>query len=440
MPNQKKRARRRHGGLAALLPALIVMVALVAAALALLLFVSDPLAPRTGETPSYATGLSFADADGATYAPLVLGPSASPSPTPDAPGETPEPVTAESAPEDEGDAADAGESAPEGDGSAAEDVNRLIPTPYPGDYFLPVFDRALRTPNDRAMIAIVIDDCDDVDAMTRILNIAERYDAELTLFPTGDALMKLASGFRVCVVSMGYELECRTYDPSKKDYALSTSELGLQIWRQSIATSYAVTRDYQQHFYRPTQPESAYDQRTHYFIRKLGFLGVAGYTYSYKDHDLDFLVRSLENGNIYQFDMSDESLALFESFLSEANRRGYKLVTMNELFGLEDNAVANQLTIDQQTLPASDDYVPSYYDLKLHDRTNAVYALQARLIGLGYLTGVGGGNPTADGIYGAATSEAVSAFQARVGIIATGNATAETQEKLFAQDAPFAYQ
>ena len=42
----------------------------------------------------------------------------------------------------------------------------------------------------------------------------------------------------------------------------------------------------------------------------------------------------------------------------------------------------------------------------------------------------------ADGIYGPSTSIAVSAFQAKVGLPATGNADVATQERLFASDAP----
>lgn len=441
MPNRKKRALRREGGPGALLSALIVLFSLVALALILVLVYSKPYEVQRGDKLpySYSGALVFSGAEESDSEPLVLGSAATPTPTQEgsavqaapSPSPSPSPEAAESAAPEE----------TEGEESAGgEEENRLIPTPYPGEYFLPVFDRALRTPDDRAMIAITVDGCDNPDKMTQILRSAERYNAKLTLFPTGEALMKLASGFRSCVSNLHYEIENCTYDAKKRDYTLSTGELALQLWRQSIAASYAMTRDYQQHFYRPYNLASAHDQRTHFYLRKQGLLGIAGYTYSYKDHDLDFLVHSLENGNIYQFDMSDESLALFDSFLGEANKRGYEMVTMNELFDLDSNAISDRLTINQQTLPGMDDYVPSYYDLRLNDRSSAVYTLQARLMGLGYLTAKPGQKLMADGIYGAETSVAVSAFQAKVGIIATGNATIETQEKLFSQDAPMANQ
>lgn len=433
MPSREKRARRRRRG-AGVLPALILLLTLVAAALTVILIQSNPL-EQTRENPlpfDYPESPNFVEQKNVTAAPLVLGGSVAPTETPNpeasaAPETSAEPQTGDGAPED----AQAGEDA---NAEAVSESARLTPTVQPGDYFLPVYDRALRTPNDEAMIAVTVDDCDDAEAMTQILEIARRYDAKLTLFPTGEALMTpgMTEGFRTCVRSLGYELENHSY-AHKAEYRLSDGELAIQLWKQSIAASYAMDRDYQQHFYRPYSNHSVRDQRTHFFIRKLGYLGVAGYTHSYRDFEIDALVQTLENGKIYQFDMSETSMAMFETFVAEANRKGYKLVTMNELFALEENALGERLTIDQQTLPTMDDYVPSYYDLRLNDRTNAVYALQARLMELGYLTGE---DVKADGMYGPDTSIAVSAFQAKVGTAATGNADALTQEKLFALNAP----
>ena len=429
MPNRKKRARRREGGVGVILPVLVVIVAMVAVALVILLINSDPFAPARNNSLPYDYGnLNFAEPGDATSAPLVLGTAGTPVPTDRLSTDAPEPT-----PTAPSELVSTESTVSEGSN------NRLVPTPMPGDYFLPVFDKALRTPDDIPMIAITLDGCDDPDVMTQILNIAEFYGVKLTLFPTGDALMTLSSGFRTCVNALNYELENCTYETSKRDYALSSGELALQIWRQNIATSYAMTRDYQQHFYRPRTKQSVYDQRTHFFIRKLGFSGIASYTHSYKGNDINTLVDSLENGNIYQFDMSEESMALFETFISEASRKGYQMVTMNELFGLENNEVSGELTINEQTLPEMNDYTPTYYDLKINYRTNAVYALQTRLRNLGYLSTEPGKEFKADGIYGADTSIAVSEFQARVGLVATGNADIETQMLLFAEDAPPKY-
>ena len=420
MPSREKRAMRRRRGYG-VLSALIVILMLVAAALVVILVNGG--AQQGGDVPIQPNATDFADAGSATPAPLVLGaelqtaaaqksqPSAEPVETVDAePEAEPEPVQTSST------------------------GNRLIPEPLPGDYYLPIFDRALRTPDDEMMIAITVDDCSDPEVLSQVVEIARRYDAMLTLFPTGEALMKedMADGFRTCVLRYGYELENHTYS-HKGEYKLSNGELALQLWKQSIAASYVVGKDYEQHFFRPVYDNSKYDQRTHFFINKLGYAGVASYTYSYKGMTAEQLIDTLKNGNIYQFDMTEKSMELFETFIQAASRKGYKLVTMNKLFGLNENVVGDRLTIDQQMLPTMDDYVSTYYDLKLNYRTNAVYSLQARLAELGYLTDEAA---KPDGLYGPNTSIAVSAFQAKIGEAATGNATVETQERLFALNAP----
>ena len=405
--------RRQNGSSA--LPALIAVLAVVAAALVILLMQSDPFAPADPVVTLPPDQQNFVDQRSATAAPLVLG--ADPVLSSQAPQATPTPAPAATA-------------APQ------ESGNRLVPAPEKGLHFLPVFDKALRTPDDEAMIAITVDDFDNPEVMEYIVDIAKKYDMQLTLYPTGDALMneELMEGFRTCVRKLGHQLENHTYD-HKGEYRLSDSELALQIWKKSIAASYVVGRDYQQHFFRPVYNGSVNDQRTHFFIRKLGYSGVAGYTHSYRDLNVSELDATLENGNVYQFDMSEKSMALFEPFVALASSKGYRLVSMNELFGLQDNAISDDLTIDVQTLPTMEDYTADLYDLKLNYRTRAVYTLQARLAELGYLTGE---DAKADGYYGPNTSIAVSAFQAKIGVAATGNADVITQERLYALNAPLA--
>ncbi len=423
MPSREKRAMRRRRGYG-VLSALIVLLMLVAVALVVILVNGGvQQGPQGGDVALRPDATDFVDSRGATPEPLVLGADLQ---TAQALRESAEPSQTEAA-----------EPVAEPEPTAAQSGgNRLVPEPLEGDYYLPIFDRALRTPDDEMMIAITVDDCNEPEVFSQIVEIARRYDAMLTLFPTGEALMSegMAEGFRTCVLRYGYELENHSYS-HKKEYQLSNGELALQLWKQSIAASYVVGKDYEQHFYRPYFDNSKYDQRTHFFINKLGYAGVASYSYSYKGMTAEQLIDTLENGNIYQFDMTEKSMEVFETFIQEASRKGYKLVTMNKLFGLNEDVVGDKLTIDQQTLPTMDDYVSTYYDLKLNYRTNAVYSLQARLAELGYLTDEAA---KPDGLYGANTSIAVSAFQAKIGEAATGNATVNTQERLFALNAPLA--
>jgi len=216
------------------------------------------------------------------------------------------------------------------------------------------------------------------------------------------------------------------------EYKMTDAELALNIWKQGMAASYAIGVDYEQHFYRPANINNANDQRTHFFAGKLGYHGIATYTHSYAGHSIDTLADTLKSGNIYRFDMSEASLELFKLFVRAASEKGYQLVTLNELFGYEENQLSSELTIDRQTLPTMDDYVPSLYDLELGDRARAVIDLQKRLMELDYLDV----NEIPDGVYGSKTSVAVSRFQASVSLPATGDANVATLEKLYGELPP----
>ncbi|MGN0478756.1 MAG: peptidoglycan-binding protein [Hominenteromicrobium sp.] len=78
---------------------------------------------------------------------------------------------------------------------------------------------------------------------------------------------------------------------------------------------------------------------------------------------------------------------------------------------------------------ASPSPAPEYTALNPGDENDDVFAMQARLSELGYLTVEYGG------VYGEITKEAVAAFQLANGLEADGEASAETLQKLFAKDA-----
>lgn len=434
MPNRKKRAQLRHRG-TGVLTALIIILALIAAAIVFLLVKTNPMKDPDAAEPDatvYPQNISFSQTEN-TAAPLVvqndsiqLIAEATPTPMPlITPAPTPEPAAEM-------------EAASDADGGR---LNRLCPTAKPGDYYLPVFNRAERTPDDEMMIAITLDNCDRSSMMANYVRAADYFDIKLTLFPTGEALANesMKDAFTQCVKSLGYEIENYVYNKRNPDYKLSNAELALQLWKQNITLSYILGADYEQHFYRPVNLASADDQRTHFLLREMNLYGIGGYTYNYDGQNLERLMSTLKSGNIYRFDMSQKAYNLFLEFVEAATKKGYECVTMNRLFRLNEAVLGTELTLDQQVLPTFDNYVPTYYELKVNSRSYAVFALQRRLHALGYLK-----NPDAqteyqaDGLYGRQTSIAISAFQARCGLPATGNADAATQERIFSNDAPVA--
>lgn len=97
-------------------------------------------------------------------------------------------------------------------------------------------------------------------------------------------------------------------------------------------------------------------------------------------------------------------------------------------------AQPKKTTTTTTTVKKKDNGTPSskYATLTVGDKGDAVYQLQHRLTMLGYL------KTKYDGTFGNITAAAVKQFQQKAGLTADGVATAQTQERLFATNAPWA--
>ena len=96
--------------------------------------------------------------------------------------------------------------------------------------------------------------------------------------------------------------------------------------------------------------DGEYDQRTHNYLRQLGYLGIADWSLSGSDADLERIKSSLAPGKIYLFHTTDADTAKLKEFIPYAVSQGYELVTLNELLGLEANAVSD-LSTAETTMP-----------------------------------------------------------------------------------------
>lgn len=318
---------------------------------------------------------------------------------------------------------------------SAEPSPEASPTATPGTAeatydFLPVYSRG---ETDENVIAITLDECTNQTNLGYALAAAQHYGAKLTLFPLGQAVMEdgMDDIIRSCVQDLGFEVENRTWSNGQL-YRLSETELAVEIWSADIAVDYVLGLDYDMHFFRMYGGSGARDTRTHAYLKQLGYDAIVTWTVSASTTSLEDLMSSLEPGNIYLFNTSEEDVRKLISFMEFAADQGYEMVTLNELLGYEDNAMtASETDILSQVMPALQDYEPVRISLSVGDRAWQVLLVQSRLAELGYLAQDG-----VDGIYGESTSSAISQFQAACGLMGTGIATTETQNRLFADDAP----
>ena len=298
------------------------------------------------------------------------------------------------------------------------------------DGFLPVFEKAN---TDEKKIAITLDECSGAAITTEFAKVAYKYGAKLTLFPSGENVMRKGMGdvLKSCLYTMGYEIENRCYSTTARLYTMNDAMMAAEIWKQEIALSYVLGVRYHPHFLRLYGGDGENDARTHAYLAQMGYLGVAHWTFNGGTMAEGKIGGNLAPGNVYYFKTTREDLRMMELLMDEAQGQGYEMVTMNALFGFEENAYEDGVNVLSENMPELAEKSVPYYFMKTGDCTWATNLLQRRLIELGYLP-----SGSADGVFGSGTAAALSAFQAKLGLAATGAADVVTQQKIYDKNAP----
>ena len=296
------------------------------------------------------------------------------------------------------------------------------PTPDPTPFaYLPVVYRA---DTDAKRIAVTVDDCYQVDNLRTIVRLAEDNGAKLTLFPVGENLSKagMADLLKHSAFDLGFEIENHTWSHARI-FRLPEEEMAAEIWKQRDALNQVLGVDYNQHFLRLMGGDGETDQRTHNYLKQLGYQGIAKWSVSGSDSDMAHIESALAPGQIYLFHTTDADTAKLQEFIPWAVSQGYELVTMNALLGLPENEVA---LLTQQSMPAPASFIDDHHTQKLGDYTWVVLQLQEALRSQGYLIMDG----PCTGYYGEQTVKAISQFQAANGLNVSGEADSETQQRL----------
>lgn len=309
------------------------------------------------------------------------------------------------------------------------------PTPGPWTELLPVISKV---DTQEKKIAITIDDLNEVGNLNEIMDLAISYNAKLTLFPIGENVTKKAD-LRAALrraYELGFEIENHTY--SHVDlYSLTDREMAGQIIYQNRAVNEALGLDYEMHFLRMKGGNGEYDLRSHMYLIQNGYKGVVDWYWSGTSVSAASSAQALTNGAVYLFHCKDKDLEKLRMLIPYFAEQGYQMVTLNELVGIEMNAVK---PLDEEAMdapvpePGEFIYNEENYVLigkKHYTQMYAVQLIQRRLMELGYLDA----SAAVDGDYGSVTRAAVVLFQEHNGLTADGLAGAETQKKLFSEEA-----
>lgn len=296
---------------------------------------------------------------------------------------------------------------------------------------LPIYKKA---DTQEKVIAITLDECSGETITTAFVKLAQSFGAKLTLFPTGESVMRSGMNtlLKRCVFELGYEIENRGYSEIAKLYQYIDTLMVQEIWKQSMALNFALGVKYQPHFFRMYGGLGESDPRTHAYLKQQGYLGIAHWTVACSGMDIEKIPDKLTPGGVYFFKSNEDDGQRMYVLMKAAQEAGYRMVTMNELFGLAPNEYQQvQGSLLSETMPPFQYDSGDFYDLYIGDAAWAVALVQERLSQLGYLP-----QDSADGIFGEGTAAGVRLFQAEIGRAASGIADVATQEALFKDDAP----
>lgn len=313
---------------------------------------------------------------------------------------------------------------------ASDPYARLRPQPQAAN-LLPVFSKAY---TDQRVIAITVDECSGAKITEEFLDAALEYRARLTLFPTGENIMKagMPEVLRKAAFQMNCEIENRGYTAMARLFRCIDVMMVQEIWKQSVALNFVLGVKYQPHFLRVYGGVGEYDPRTHAYLAQQGYMGVAHWTVSCTGMKRSALTGKLAPGAIFAFRSTKEDLKLMTALMDAAQEAGYSMVTLNELFGYPSNSYARaEGSLLSETMPPFSYDVRDFYDLYPGEASWSVYNMQLRLARLGYML-----EDDVDGIFGEQSTEAMRMFQAQIGRPASGAGDVGTLKRLYAADAP----
>ena len=248
--------------------------------------------------------------------------------------------------------------------------------------FLPIFNKAN---TEEMQIAIILDECSGSTITTRFAQEAIQHGAKLTLFPSGENVMKkgMDDVLKSCFYTYGFEIENRCYSTSAKLYTLNDTMMASEIWKQSISVSYVLGVRLHSHFLRLYGRDGENDLRTHTYLAQEGYKGIVGWTYNGSRMEEGRIGNNLAPGNIYYFKSTEPDLQRMSLLMDEARQQGYQMVTLNELFGYDTMDYEERANVLAEDMPELAEKIP-YYFMKTGDCTWATNLLQHRLIELGY--------------------------------------------------------
>ena len=212
----------------------------------------------------------------------------------------------------------------------------LVIRPVADPGYLPIYEKANIREN---QICITVDDCFQGDNLNAILDLCETYGAKITIFPIGKNTVResLHEPLRRAY-EMGMEFENHSYNHSAF-YRLYDEDMAAEIYTPTSPSIPYWAWNYHMRFMRTRGGDNRYDLRTHNYIAKLGYYGMAHWSVDGSKSSTQQLANSLSPGQIYCSTPPTTTLELLSFFIPYVAQQGYEMLTLTEMFGYPDNEV-----------------------------------------------------------------------------------------------------
>lgn len=195
-----------------------------------------------------------------------------------------------------------------------------------------------RNKNAKKKIAISIDDCFDAENLKAILKLAKKYDAKLTFFPKGNTIEGNAEVWK-SIYKAGHEIENHSFEHTT---ITKLDEAGLRaaIVDSQTALNKALGVNYHMRLFRCPTGAGMRSPLLHQILREEGYEGIASWGLSGAKTAKETLAK-IQGGQIILFHAKASDLAKLKTVIPALKQRGYKMVTINELYGKEANYVTD---------------------------------------------------------------------------------------------------
>jgi len=186
-------------------------------------------------------------------------------------------------------------------------------------------------------IAFTVDDCYLTKNVQKIVDLCESYGVKVTFFPVAQAIKNNPDLWRE-VYQMGYEIENHTYHHDKHLLDLDDAAIYKEIHEMDKLISRTLGVEYHMRFLRTPGGNARDDARVQSIMADLGYEYMSHWAISGTATKTHLLPDQLKPGQIVLFHATDSDVRKLESVLPIMVERGYQLVTLDALMGMEIGA------------------------------------------------------------------------------------------------------